>query len=410
MRYPLFLFLVILCAPSLCSVDAQEARHLSLAETVRLALQHSPLAQGAEARARGAEAHLRGAGTLPNPALSLAQPFGKNTGGTDEDILLTQTVELGDKQRQRRRAARAEREAALAERAATTSDLVLTAQTAYYEALRADAERQLAEDALAAAQAFAQAAETQFQAGDVARSNVLRSRIELARAQQSLDAAATERANRYAALRSLTGLPEDTALVLTDSLAYAPLSYRLSDLRALALRNRPDLLAAQRLRDSREAALHGARAQSQPDLFLEARHSTLDPTVGGNSLRIGLLFPLFDLGRNRADIQTAQAALQEQDALAREAARTARLEVETAFRNLEQARRTVESFQAGRLQQAKELLEMAQIGYDKGATTYLELLDAQQVYRNEQTAYTRALADYNIAKATLQRAVGGTLP
>src|SRR5581483_4428869 len=383
MRYPLFLFLVILCAPSLCSVDAQEARHLSLAETVRLALQHSPLAQGAEARARGAEAHLRGAGTLPNPALSLAQPFGKNTGGTDEDILLTQTVELGDKQRQRRRAARAEREAALAERAATTSDLVLTAQTAYYEALRADAERQLAEDALAAAQAFAQAAETQFQAGDVARSN---------------------------ALRSLTGLPEDTALVLTDSLAYAPLSYRLSDLRALALRNRPDLLAAQRLRDSREAALHGARAQSQPDLFLEARHSTLDPTVGGHSLRIGLLFPLFDLGRNRADIQTAQAALQEQDALAREAARTARLEVETAVRNLEQARRTVESFQAGRLQQAKELLEMAQIGYDKGATTYLELLDAQQVYRNEQTAYTRALADYNIAKATLQRAVGGTLP
>jgi cobalt-zinc-cadmium efflux system outer membrane protein len=402
--------IVCCCTFAVSPAGAQEARRLALAEAVRLAQQHSPLAQGAEARARGAEARLRGAGALPNPSLSLAQPFGKNTGGTDEDILLTQTVELGDKQRQRRRAARAEREAALAERAATTFDLVLTAQTAYYEALRADAERRLAADALATAQTFAQAAATQFQAGDAARSHVLRSRIELARAQQALDAAETERANRYAALRSLTGLPEDTALVLTDSLAYTPVSYRLPDLQTLALRSRPDLLAAQRLREARAAALHGARAQSQPDLFLEARHSTLDPTVGGNSLRVGLLFPLFDLGRNRADIRAAQSALQEQEALVQEAARTARLEVETAFRNLEQARRTVESFQTGRLQQAKELQEMAQIGYDKGATTYLELLDALQVYRNEQTDYARALADYNIAKATLQRAVGGTLP
>jgi hypothetical protein len=32
------------------------------------------------------------------------------------------------------------------------------------------------------------------------------------------------------------------------------------------------------------------------------------------------------------------------------------------------------------------------------------------VYRNEQTDYTRALADYNIALAALERAVGGQLP
>jgi len=406
-RSLIVLTLCLLCAPQL---HAQTTQRLSLAEAIRLAQARSPLATGAEARALGASARLRGAGALPNPTLQLSPHVGSDTGGLDEDILLTQTVELGDKRRQRIYAARAERDAAFAERTATGQDLAFNAQSAYYQALLADAEYQQAADALKTAQAFAQAAETQFQAGDVARSNVVRSGIEVARAEQTLAAAETERTNRYATLRSLTGLPPDTTLTLTDSLTFTPASYNLADLQAQALRNRPDLRAAQWLRDAREAALHGARAQSQPDLVLEARHRTLNPADTGSSLRFGLLFPIFDFGRNRADERAAQAALQEQEATLRENLRTVQLDVETAFNSLQQAQRAVESFQAGRLQRAKELLDMAQTGYDRGATSYLELLDAQQVYRSEQVEYARALANYNIAKATLQRAVGGTLP
>ena len=84
--------------------------------------------------------------------------------------------------------------------------------------------------------------------------------------------------------------------------------------------------------------------------------------------------------------------------------------VTTLHRWMEQARKTVESFRSGRLNRSRQLLEMAQTGYSAGANTYLELLDAQQVYRNEQTEYARALAAYNSARAALEKAVGGTLP
>jgi outer membrane protein TolC len=402
----LFVFLTF----SVVTGGAQTAWRLSLAEAMRLAQARSPLASAAEARVRGAGARLQGAGALAGPLLSIAHGVGQNTGGLDEDYLLSQTIELGDKRRQRVRAARAEHEAALAERAGTGHDLTFAAQSAYYEALRADAERQQAAESLTTAQTFATAAETQFQAGDVARSNVVRSRIELSRAEQALSAADTERANRYATLRSLTGLPNDAELTLTDTLTFTPVAYRLPALTALALQNRADLRAARKTREARDAAVHGARAQSQPDLLLEARHSWIDPSVGGNSLRFGLIFPLFDLGRTRADARSASFALQEQEATLSETERTARLDVETALRNLEQARRVVESFQGGRLERSKELLDMAQTGYDRGASSYLELLDAQQVYRSERTEYARALAAYNIARAALQRAVGGTLP
>jgi cobalt-zinc-cadmium efflux system outer membrane protein len=404
-------WLALMGVVSLSPVSAQPAQPLSLAEAVRLAQSRSPLARQADARVQGASGRVRTAGALPNPTLSVAHAYGSNTtAGFDEDLVLTQIFELGGKRNPRVRAARAEREAARAERQGTVLDVGFSTQSAYYEALRADAERGLAAEAVTTARAFATAAETQFQAGEVARSNVVRSRIELDRAEQALATAETERANRYAALQSLTGLPPDTPLTLTDTLAFSPVSYWLPDLQSFAAQHRPDLLAATQLREARAHSLREARAQSQPDLFLEGRRASVDPSIGGSSVRVGMTLPVFDLGRKRGDVEVARAGLREQEAALAEATRAAQLEVETAWRNLEQAQRAVTSFQSGRLDRARELLEMVRIGYGRGASSLLEVLDAQQVYRNEETEYSRALAAFNSAKAAVQRAVGGTLP
>ena len=383
---------------------------LSLINALTYAQQRSFVSQQYDARVTGAAARLTGAGRLINPVLSIGGHFGQNAAGTDEDYILSQSFELGDKRRQRVLAASAERDAASLDRQAAQNDLVYNVRSAYYEAQRADAARQLAQNALDNARKFAQAAELQFTAGDIPRSQVTRSRIEQNRAEQTLTIADTERANRFATLRSLIHLPDSATFDLADTLSFSPVTYTLADLQAFALAHRPDLQSAQKLRASREALLHSARVQSQPDLFIEARHANIDPAQGGDTLRFGLLFPLLDFGRNRADAASAKAAVTEQEAVIAESRRTALLDVETAYRNLQQARQTVESFRGGRLDSSRELLDQAQIGYSRGANTFLELLDAQQVYRNEQTDYTRALADYNIALAALQRAVGGQLP
>ena len=389
---------------------AANAQPFLLTDALNLAQSRSFVSQQYDARVAGAAARITSAGALLNPVFSIGAHVGKNTGGTDEDYLISETFELGDKARQRLRAARADREASLLDRQQARNDLVFNVQSAYFEAQRAEAERGLAQNALDNARKFAETAQLQFTAGDVARSQVVRSRIEQNRAEQALATAETERLNRLAALRSLARMQESVAFTLDGTLPFAPKTYSLPDLETYALAHRPDLLSSQRTRESREAALHGAKAQSQPDLFVEARHGNIDVTQGGNSARAGLLFPLADFGRSRSDVTVARAALSEQEAVIAESRRVALLDVDTAYRNLDQARRTVESFQGGRLNNSRELLDMAQVGYAQGANTFLELLDAQQVYRTEQTDYTRALAAYNIALAALQRAVGGTLP
>ncbi|HEY3413150.1 MAG TPA: TolC family protein [Armatimonadota bacterium] len=383
---------------------------LSLAEAVRQAHVHSFPVRGADARLKGAAAGIRGARALPNPTLTLAKPYGSTeTAGFDEDVVLSQTAELPGKVGPRVHAAQAERDAAAANLALAELDVTLAVRTAYFSALRADVERALAADSLAEAEAFATAAQVQFQAGDAARSNVLRGEVETTRARQALDAADAERENRYAALRSLVGLPANAALELADKLEGVAFSQPLEGLQQRALRQRPDLAAAQRLREARSSDVSGARAAWQPDIFVEGRHSTLNPSTGGSSVRIGLTLPLLDLGRDRAAVASAKAALTEQQAALAESTRTATLEVDEAYRMLTLSQKSVESFRSGRLDRARELLEMAQTGYEHGASSYLELLDAQQIYRNEQADYARALADENTALATLEHAVGGPL-
>ena len=389
---------------------AQTPMPLSLADAARIARAGSPLGLAGQQRILAAGSRLRASGLLDNATITLAAPFGRDTTQLDSPLIISQLIPLGDKIRQRIHAARADFGTSRYDFAGTAADLTLNAQMAYFEAQRAETERKLATETLANAQAFADAAQLQYTAGDVARSNVVRSRIELTRAQQALLTAQTDAENRLATVRSLLALPATQSLSLTDALTYTPAKYDLSTLQTLALRNRPELRSAQQTREARLAALHLARLLDTPDMFLEARHNSYRIDAGGDSLRVGIILPLFDYGRNRAEQKAAAAALSEQDYVSAEAARIARLEVETAYRNLELARRAVEAFQGGRLDQSKELLDMAQTGYKNGANSYLELLDAQNIYRSEQAEYVRALASWNEAKATLQRAVGGELP
>jgi len=381
---------------------------LSIVDAVKRGQACNPLPKEAEARVAGAIARLRAAGGLPNPIIALAQWAGQNTGGLDENVAVIQTIEVGDKRGQRMKAARFERDSTVYDRNQVLLDVSLAVQAAYYSALRSDVDYQVASELLTITKQFEDAAKTQYAAGDVARSNVLRADVEVSRAQQDVTAAEKQRADAYSTLRSLLLLPEDAQVTLVDKLAFVSFKYQLADLEALACKQRPDLLAERLTRAAAEASVHGAKVQSQPDAFVEYRQASFDPSEG-TSIRGGLTWPLMDLGSIRADVADKKAALAEQEARLAETERTAKLEVETALHALDEARKVVESFESGRIARAKELLDMVQTGYDKGASSYLDVLDAQRSYRSEQADYARALADYNIALATLQRAVGGKL-
>jgi len=403
--------------PTSSAASFQANQPLTLSNALDVARGGSFTIGSAQARIAAAQARLQAAGAGPGTTLTLARAFGKNTGGFDEDILLSQVIELG-KRGSRVRGAQLERDAAQFDRAGAGTDLEFAVRSAYYDALRTEVELNLANDSLQRAQTFSTAAQIQFTAGDVPRVNVVRSSIELSRAQAALTQAQSDRDTRLSILRSLFALPDAAPLQLGDKLSFQPKTYDLDVLQTLASSTRFDLLSARARTQSRQFAIAAARALNKPDAFVEARRAAIssyrDDTgtsiPNGSSLRVGIVIPLFDFGRNRGGVQEAKANAQEQQAILDETARTARLDVATTYARFVAAQAAVQGFTGGRLAQSRELLDMAQIGYQHGANSYLELLDAQTVYRNEQADYARALAAWNTALADLERAVGGKLP
>jgi len=395
------------------SAPSLSAGPLALSDALALARSGSLSVGSAQARIAAAQARLRAAGARPTTTLSLARAFGsRNTAGFDEDVILSQSIELG-KSGSRVRGARADLQGAQFDLAGARNDLEFALRSAYFDALRSDVELGLARDSLVRAQTFRDAAQTQLAAGDVPRQNVVRASIEFSRAQSALDAAQSDRRVRLAALRSLLGVADDAPLALGDTLGFSPRSFDLGALQRQADEKRPDLQSARATLRSRQAGLGTASALSRPDAFVEARRAGIVNYSGnpnGNSVRVGVVIPLFDFGRNRAGVAEARANVLESQSTLGAVTRTARLDVATAYERFVAAQRAVQGFSAGRLAQDKELLDMAQIGYERGASSVLELLDAQSVYRAEQADYARALATWNTALADLQRAVGGTFP
>ena len=386
---------------------------LALTDALDVARRGSFSAGSAQARIQAAQARLQAAGAFPGTTLTLARAFGsQNTAGFDEDVILGQVIEFG-KRGSRVRGARADVAAAQFDRAGAGTDLEFALRSAYFEALRADIERDLADESLKTALLFQTAAQTQLTAGDVPRANVVRSSIEVSRARATLEAAQSDRRVRYAVIRSLLGVPDESPVQLGDRLTFSPQTFDLGALQELANKQRADLQSARATLESKQAGVAAARALSRPDAFIEARRAgiTSYPGLGnGTSLRVGVVIPIFDFGRNRAGTGEARAGVVEQTATLAQTTRAAQLDVATAFERFVSAQRAVQSFDSGRLAQSRELLDMAQIGYEHGANSYLELIDAQTVYRAEQADYARALASWNTALADLQRAVGGKLP
>jgi cobalt-zinc-cadmium efflux system outer membrane protein len=86
------------------------------------------------------------------------------------------------------------------------------------------------------------------------------------------------------------------------------------------------------------------------------------------------------------------------------------LDVQSAYLALQLARRTVETYHDGIVPRSEALLERTEQGYKLGASTILDLIDAQETYRTTITSYNSSIGDYRQAVAQLERAIGAPVP
>lgn len=177
---------------------------------------------------------------------------------------------------------------------------------------------------------------------------------------------------------------------------------------AKAERDRPELgvLASQRL--GFQSDFQQARLSRLPDLELQARRSPWSSGTEQYGLRIQLVFPLWDHGaaRKRADAAGQQAeatSLEYSDTLKR-----VKAEVESARIQLAAIKRSLTAY-AKLLEGAQDLLRRTQRGFELGANTLLDVLDAKRALDDALEQSSNALQNSDLAVGNALAAQGQIL-
>ena len=245
-----------------------------------------------------------------------------------------------------------------------------------------------------------------FEVGTRPKSDVARAEVDVANAK--LDLIRARNAERLArvALATAIGLPATTPLQIQDNLLYQPFTLDRTRLAEDALRQRPEFRQARLTAEANDARVRRAFRDFFPDItgggFYGASRGDMNETW---EINLNLNWTIFDGGNRIARYREARANLDASQSRVKAAELDISREVEQSINNVIEADERIQAAQVA-VASAQENFRLAQGRFDAGVGTILELTDAQLALTQAQNTEAQALADYRIALARLDRAVG----
>ena len=299
---------------------------------------------------------------------------------------------------------------------ATASDVAeqaaVTASLAYLRAQRADAQLAAREADSVLADSLLGIANDQLSAGVGVALDVTRAQAQVASVRAQLISARNERDRaRLDLLRSL-GLPLDARVELADTLSRLTLSDTAPNEQAaiaMALKNRPDLRAADEQLLAARQTSGAIRAERLPSLSAFGDEGWLG-TNSGNKLNtyqwgVQVTVPVFDGLRREGRIEESEARVSEIDVRRRDLRQQAAIEVRGALLDLGSAREAVDAARE-QLRLTEQEVAQARDRFRAGVSGNADVITASLTLNTSRTQLVDALASYQSARVALARAVG----
>ncbi len=246
--------------------------------------------------------------------------------------------------------------------------------------------------------------------------NVLRSQVEFSNARADMIRYQNGLHTARTSLLKTMGISQESRIEPSDRLGYEPLSADEEEAIKAAFANRPDLAAAVLGEKLQTESLNATKSEywpsvgafynhtlGNPDPYLAVRDDWEEAWNAG----IKVTVPLFNgLGREGRIVQQ-KAELKKRRIELLDTQERALFEVRNAILSLQDAAELVES-QRLSLDQAREGLRIAEVGYREGSIDQVSVLDARAALTQAQLLYYQSLYDHSLARVNLER-VKGTL-
>jgi cobalt-zinc-cadmium efflux system outer membrane protein len=379
---------------------------------IDLALERNPAIAGAQSVILQNEGRQTQAGAYPNPSI------GAQTGNAalrdpsigsrvnEYGLTLHQTVEWPGMRAARQDAADAGLASATVGLDEAKLNLIAEVKQAFYELLLAERTVDLLQQNLEIVQEVARIVKARVRSGEGPQFEAVKADVEVLKAKQEMTKA------KNAVRVKLVGLDTLTAGAL------GPRYKVQGDFRLLRDRLDPEQMAARdlsqhpilkrqgKLVEQAEFTVTKERQGRVPNVTLfggYAREVGREAVVAGVSLPTPLWY------RQQGHIATALGTQRKEEAELIRARNDLGRAINQHAREAETAQEQILVYEEGLLKQAQEALRIAQLSFRQGASSLLDVLDAQRVQRQITVDYNQARFELSLALTRFERAVGGPL-
>jgi cobalt-zinc-cadmium efflux system outer membrane protein len=319
-------------------------------------------------------------------------------------------IERGQKRPLRGDSARLATSGSISDQEDLKRNLIYNARTSYVATLQAQALLDLAQDNLKYYDNVISVNRARLGAGDISQLDF--KRVEIQRVQFASDLANAIVNLRTAKIQLLALLEDRTPVndfnVIGD-INFKEAALVLSELRQIAINNRPDLRSA-------GIAIEKARADNR----LAIANGTADPTVSAwysrnpsfsnpfdnNTIGGSVNIPLRIFDRNQGEKARTSLEIQRAQRLRDALSVSIFRDVDSAYETVESVRVLLQPYRDKYLQESGEIRDTVSFSFNQGAATLLEFLDAQKSYRDTQVQYVNLEGSFWSALAQLSLAVG----
>ncbi|MDT8284057.1 MAG: TolC family protein [Thermovirgaceae bacterium] len=420
--FTVFMFVLLSVRSPVLAADAGAAV-FSLDKCIEIALSSHPDLAASKADLKSANARVGQARTAGGPSIGFSSGYserspegsGSTAASWSSSVTLSQLVTDWGKTHAAVRKSLQDMESTSMTLERTVSEVVYEVKRSYFLLLKAEKNLEVAKETLALNDAQLNKAKAFFEVGRVSKYDVTSAQVSRSNGNLAMIQARTSFKDAMTSLRTAMGYfePEEFSvadITEDDTPATGEDLPELEEAVRSALEKRPDLQAYVAKVESARASVTLSKLGNAPELSLSGSYGWgAAEFLGNDTWRAGmtLSFSIYDGGLQREKTRESLANLAGTEARLESLRQTVVSEVSSAWLAVRDSVEVLAAAEEG-LKMASDNLEIASGRYRVGVGSPLEVADATKYYAEARAGWYGALYDRMIAKATLEKAMGGS--
>lgn len=374
---------------------------------------NNPEIKALEERARARDARARAEGVLDDPTLKIEMedldkdhPLNIAPGNAMlTRYTISQMFPFPGKLSLKERIAFKEAMATKAELRAKELEVSAMVKEAYYDYALVAESMNIAREIKDLLSYMARIAEAKYATGQVSQQDTIKVQVETTMLTNEIISLEAEKGVAEARLKSILSRPQDSQIGEPGALPKEKIAFKTEDLINTAVRQNPEIKAAESEAEATELNADLAKKNYYPDFMVGVAPIQRDGRFDSFDVMFQINIPVW---RGKYDNLSMEASSNARSARARliSEKNVKSFEVKGAALKVEATERTKTLYETGLLPQVELSFESALKNYQAGKIDFLTLLDTERELKRTRLEYIRTLSEYHKRIAALERIVG----